>query len=202
MIPVLDRRETALQLARRKGLLRSWEAAAAGVDRSTLARLCDSGLLERLERGLYGLPDAAIREHVDLEIVAKRVPQAVFCLLTALRLHGLGTQQPRRVWISLRRGVHRPTLQFPPLEVIRVQPELHRLQVESRRSGPIRLKVYGVEKTLVDCFRHRRRLGMEPVLEALKDAISQRRLNVDELWRQAQAQRMQRVMTPYLEALL
>ena len=123
-------------------------------------------------------------------------------ILTALRLHGLGTQQPRLVWISLPRGVHRPTLQFPPLEMIHVQPELHRLQVESRRSGPIRLKVYGVEKTLVDCFRHRRRLGMEPVLEALKDAISQRRLNVDELWRQAQAQRMQRVMTPYLEALL
>jgi predicted transcriptional regulator of viral defense system len=86
--------------------------------------------------------------------------------------------------------------------VIHVQPALHRLQVETLRSGPIRLKVYGVEKTLVDCFRHRRRLGMEPVLEALKDAISQRRLNVDELWRQAQAQRMQRVMAPYLEALL
>jgi hypothetical protein len=57
-----------------------------------------------------------------------------------------------------------------------------------------------VEKTLVDCIRHRRRLGMEPVLEALKDAISKTRLNVDELWRLAQ--RMQRVMTPYLEALL
>ncbi len=106
------------------------------------------------------------------------------------------------MWISLPRGVHRPTLQFPPLEVIHGQPELHRLQVETLRSGLIRLKVYGVEKTLVDCFRHRRRLGMEPVLEALKDAISQRRLNVDELWRQSQAQRMQRVMTPYLEALL
>ena len=202
MPPVLDRKETALKLARSRGLLRVREAAAAGVDRSTLARLCDSGLLERLERGVYGLPAAAVREHVDLEIVAKRVPQAVFCLLTALRLHGLGTQQPRRVWISLPRGVHRPALQVPSLEVIQVQPELHRLQVESRRSGPIRLKVYGVEKTLVDCFRHRRRLGMEPVLEALKDAISQRRLNVDELWREAQAQRMQRVMTPYLDALL
>jgi predicted transcriptional regulator of viral defense system len=76
------------------------------------------------------------------------------------------------------------------------------LQVETLHSGSIRLKVYGVGRTLVDCFRHRRRLGMEPVLEALKDAINQRRLNVDELWRQAQAQRMQRVMTPELEALL
>lgn len=202
MTQVLDRRETALKLARSKGLLRTAEAAAAGVDRSTLSRLCEHGLLERLERGLYGLPSAAVREHVDLEIVAKRVPQAVFCLLTALRLHGLGTQQPRRVWICLPRGVHTPTLQFPPLQVIHTEPALHRLQRGTIRSGPIRLKVYGVEKTLVDCFRYRRRLGMEPVLEALKDAINQRRVNVDELWRQAQAQRMQRVMAPYLEALL
>ena len=199
---VLDRKETALNLVRSRGLLGTKEAEAAGVDRSTLARLCQSGLLERLERGVYGLPSAPARDHLDLEIVAKRVPQAVFCLLTALRLHGLGTQQPGRVWICLPRGLHRPTLQFPLLEVIHVQPELHRLQVETLRSGPIRLKVYGVEKTLVDCFRHRRKLGMEPVLEALKDAINQRRLNVDELWRQAQAQRMQRVMAPYLEALL
>ena len=52
-------------------------------------------------------------------------------------------------------------------------------------SGPIRLRAYGVEKTLVDCFRHRRKLGMVPLLEALKDDINERRLNVDELWQQA-----------------
>jgi len=202
MKPLRSRQQTALALVRRRGILRTQEAAAAGVDRSTLARLCQRGQLTRLERGLYGLPAAAVREHVDLEIVAKRVPLAVFCLLTALRLHGLGTQQPRRVWICLPRGVHTPTLQFPPLQVIHAEPALHRLQRSTIRSGPLRLKVYGVEKTLVDCFRHRRRLGIEPVLEALKDAINQRRLNVDELWRQAQVQRMQRVMTPYLEALL
>jgi hypothetical protein len=91
-------------------------------------------------------------------------------------------------------------LQFPPLEVIHLQPELHLLQEETLRSGLIRLKVYGVEKTLVDGFRHRRRHGLEPVLEILKDAINQRRLNVDELWSQAQC--MQLVMSPCLEALL
>jgi predicted transcriptional regulator of viral defense system len=202
MKPLLNRQQEALALVHRRGLLRTQEAAAAGVDRSTLARLCQSGQLTRLERGLYGLPAAAVREHINLEIVAKRAPQAVFCLLTAARLHGLGTQQPRNVWISLPRGAHRPTLQVPRLKLIQVQTALHQLQLETHRSGPIRLLVYEVEKTLVDCFRHRRRLGMEPVLEALKDAISQRRLNVDELWRQAQAQRMQQVMTPYLEALL
>ena len=39
-------------------------------------------------------------------------------------------------------------------------------------------------------------------LQLWEAAIGQRRLNVDELWRQAKPQRMQRVMAPYLEALL
>jgi hypothetical protein len=160
MTTLPGRRESALKLARSKGLLRAKEAAAAGVDRSTLTRLCERGLLGRLERGLYGLPAAAIREHVDLEIVAKRVPQAVFCLLTALQLHSLGAQQRRQVWICLPRRVHTPSLQFPPLAVIHGQPTLDRLQVETLRSGPIRLKVYGVEKTLADCLLHRRLLRL------------------------------------------
>ena len=45
MTQVLDRKETALKLVRSKGLLRAKEAAAVGVDRSTLARLCQGGLL-------------------------------------------------------------------------------------------------------------------------------------------------------------
>ena len=106
MAAVADRKETALKLARRKGLLRTGEAAAAGVDRSTLARLCERGLLERLERGLYGL----------------------------------GTQEPRRAWIRLPRGVHTPVLPFSSHEVIHIQPARHRMQVETLHSGPIRLK--------------------------------------------------------------
>ena len=198
---VLDRREKALELARTRGLLLVNEAAEAGIDPSTLERLYHERRLERLERGLYGLPDAAVREHASLEIVAKRVPQAVFCLLSALKFHGLGTQLPRKVSIALPRGTYCPKHTYLQLEIVQVQPALHRLQVQTHQSGPVRLRVYGVEKTLVDCFRYRSRLGMEPVLEALKDAIQQRKLDVDVLWDQARAQRMQRLMTPYLEAV-
>jgi len=115
-------------------------------------------------------------------------------------------QQHHRLGVDRRgqAGVGSPSQgQFPPLEVNHVEPALQRLQRDTIRTGLIRLRVYGVEKTLVDCFRHRSRLGMEVVLEALRDASSQRRINVDELWRQAKAQRLQRMMAPYLvEALL
>ena len=118
MAAVADRKETALKLARRKGLLRTGEAAAAGVDRSTLARLCERGLLERLERGLYGLPAAAVREPVALEIVARRVSRPVFLLLPALLLHALGHPAPSPLWARPPPAVSSPPLLFPPPAVL------------------------------------------------------------------------------------
>ena len=128
--------QRVLDLASQKGLLRASDLDAISAPRVILTRLTAAGLLEQVGRGLYRLPDAQISEFESLATIATRVPQAVFCLLTAL----------------------------------------HRLQVETRRSGPIRLKVYGVEKTLVDCFRHRRKLGMEPVELRRRNMITRAQL--------------------------
>ena len=79
-------------MLRRAGSARARELEAAGVSRAQLSRLVAAGKLQRLARGLYALPDYRGTEHSALLAVAKRAPQAVLCLLTALRLHGLTTQ--------------------------------------------------------------------------------------------------------------
>jgi hypothetical protein len=142
------------------------------------------------------VPDIIVGDVVPMLLTlssppATRLRQLLVLLLLALGLlAGVSVSQSRD---AEAQAIHTEAVLLPALQ---------RLQRDTIRSGPIRLRVYGVEKTLVDCFRHRSRLGMEVVLEALRDASSQRRINVDELWRQAKAQRMQRVIAPYLEALL
>src|ERR1700693_6256378 len=93
-----------LQIARRKGMFRLSEATAAGVHPEHIRRLTRTGQLQRLGRGLYALPSLEPSEHHSLAEIAKRVPKGVFCLLTALRFHGLGTQNPREVWLAVDRG--------------------------------------------------------------------------------------------------
>jgi predicted transcriptional regulator of viral defense system len=189
-----------LALAGEQGLLRAGQLHALGVGRVVLTRLVASGQLERVGRGVYRLPGAQASEHESLATVAVKVPQAVFCLLTALQLHGLTTQLPRQVWIAMPQGSHTPTLDYPPLKMVQFSGEAYAQGVEIMAADQVPLRVYGVAKTVADCFKHRSKIGLDVALEALKEALASGKTNADELWRFAKLCSVANVMRPYLEA--
>ena len=192
----------AIELARRHGgLLRTADLQEAGIPRVILTRLEANGALERVARGLYRLPDAQMSEHESLAVVAVRVPKAVFCLLTALQFHGLTTQLPRQVWIAMPRGSHAPRLDYPPLRTIQFSDAAYSDAVETHVRDQVPLRVYGVAKTVADCFKMRGRIGLDVALEALKEARSTGKASADALWHHAQVCRVANVMRPYLEAI-
>ena len=190
-----------LQLVRQKGWLRASDLASAGVPRVVLTRMTACGQLERTARGLYRLPDSLGSEHEGLTTVATKVPQAVFCLLSALQFHGLTTQLPRQVWIAMPRGSHAPRIAHPPIKMVQFTGEAYSEGIESHLRDKVALRVYSVAKTVADCFKHRNKIGLDVALEALKDARSQKKASADELWRYAKICRVANVMRPYLEAL-
>src|SRR5216117_3375243 len=112
-------RQAIQRLARQKGLVRLRDATARGIHPEYLRRLASRGELARVGRGLYALPNAEITEHHSLAEVAARVPLGVVCLLTALRVHGLGTQNPKAVWLAIDRKAALPRLKYPPLRIVR-----------------------------------------------------------------------------------
>jgi len=190
-----------LCLARQKGLLRPSDLDEAGIPRVYLTRLTASGDMEKEGRGLYRLPDSQRSEHESLTIVAAKVPQAVFCLLTALQFHELTTQLPRQVWIAMPRGSHAPRIEYPPIRMIQFSGEAYSQGVEVHERDQVPLRVYGVAKTVADCFKHRSKIGLDVALEALKDARARKNLSTDELWHFAKLCRVANVMRPYLEAM-
>ncbi len=193
--------EQVLALAKAQGLLRANELLALGVGRVVLSRLAASGQLERVGRGVYRLPGALASEHESLATVAARVPQAVFCLLTALQLHGLTTQLPRQVWIAMPQGSHAPRLDYPPLKMVQLSGEAYLQGIEIMQADQVPMRVYGVAKTVADCFKHRSKIGLDVALEALRDALASRKTTPDELWRYAKVCKVANVMRPYMEAL-
>jgi predicted transcriptional regulator of viral defense system len=190
-----------LDLARQKGMLRPADLQGVGAARMTLTRMAASGQLEKVGRGLYRLPGANASEHETLTAVATRVPQAVFCLLTALQFHGLTTQLPRQVWIAMPRGSHVPKLDYPPVKMVQFTGEAYTEGVEVFERDQVFLRVYGVAKTVADCFKHRNKIGLDVALEALRDARSQKKASADDLWHFAKICRVANVMRPYLEAI-
>lgn len=201
MRPAPSHTQKVLQLVRKNGRLRASDLAAAGVPRVVLTRMAASGQLERAARGLYRLPEADSSEHEGLVTVASKVPQAVICLLSALQFHGLTTQLPWQVWIAMPRGSHVPRLDYPPIKMVQFTGEAYAHGIETHVRDGVKLQVYGVAKTVADCFKHRNKIGMDVALEALKDARAQGRASFDELWRCAKVCRVANVMRPYMEAL-
>jgi predicted transcriptional regulator of viral defense system len=193
--------QRVLELASRKGLLRSSDLRVIDAPRVVLTRLTATGQLERVGRGLYRLPDSLGSEHETLVTVATRVPQAVFCLLTALQFHELTTQLPRQVWIAMPRGSHVPRITYPPIRMVQFTGEAYGAGIEEVECDGVRLRVYGVAKTVADCFKHRNRIGLDVALEALKEARARGKASAEDLWRYAKVCRVANVMRPYLESV-
>jgi predicted transcriptional regulator of viral defense system len=140
-------------------------------------------------------------EHDSLAVIATRVPQAVFCLLTALQFHELTTQLPRQIWIAMPRGSHLPRIDYPPVKMVQYSSAAYAQGIEDHERDRVMLCIYSVAKTVVDCFKHRNKIGLDVALEALREARERKKVSADELWRYAKICRVANVMRPYLEAL-
>jgi predicted transcriptional regulator of viral defense system len=193
--------QRVLDLAQQKGLLRASDLQAIDAPRVVLTRLTAAGLLDKVGRGLYRLASHPGSEHEGLAAVATKVPQAVFCLLSALQFHELTTQLPRQVWIAMPRGSHAPRLDYPPIKMVQMAGKAYSEGVETVERDGVALRVYGVAKTVADCFKHRNKIGLDVALEALKEVRAKRLATADELWRYAKLCRVANVMRPYLEAV-
>jgi len=191
-----------VQLAKKKPLFRLSEAVAAGVHPESVRRLTRRGQLTRVGRGLYALPTLRATEHHTLAEVARRVPKGVFCLLTALRFHGLGTQHPREVWVAVDRRAGIPRLDFTPVRTVRISGAALTEGIEERDVDGVRVRVTSPARTVVDCFKFRNKIGVDVAVEALRDYRRLRKGTVDELWRHADRLRLAKVMRPYWDSLV
>jgi predicted transcriptional regulator of viral defense system len=189
------------ELALTQGIVRARSLAELGVSGATLQQILRKGGLVRIGRGLYASPDRAVTELDHLAQIAIKHPRVVFCLLTALQVHGLTTQSPSEVWVAISPKARVPKYDFPPLRIVRMSDPgdgITRVAV----AGVVHIPVTSIAKTIADCFKFRNKIGLDVALEALRDAWNQKRVTMDELWESAELCRMTNVMRPYLESLV
>lgn len=190
-----------LELARSQGVIRARDLEPLGIPRVVLGRLVQRGELIRVGRGTYIRADAEITEHHTLATVAVRIPGAVVNLLSALSFHGLTDELPSAVWIAIARGSHTPRLDTPTLEVTWTAPRFLELGVTKHRIEGVTVAVTEPARTVVDCFKFRRRVGVDVAVAALRDYLEQHHQGRHALWTMAGQCRVQTVLRPYLEAL-
>jgi len=193
--------ERTMHYARQHGILRPRDIEAIGIPREYLLRLYRKGKLTRTGRGIYTLPGAAVTERHFYAEVAKRVPDAVLCLLSALAFHEITTQGPTSVWIALGKGARKPATVSPSLRVVRLTEPSHSEGIEEHSVECVTVRVYSAAKTVADCFKFRNKIGLDIAIEALKDCLLQKKATVNEIYRYAKICRVSNVIRPYMEAL-
>lgn len=199
--PTASLESTVLALAEHQSLLRARDLAAQGLPTVLLTRLVAAGKLERVARGVYSLPGQSLSENRSLAEVALRVPKGVVCLLSALRVHGIGTQAPFEVWMAIPPNSPTPRMGQPALRVVRMSGAALTEGVEPMKIDGVQVPVFNAAKTVADCFKYRNKIGLDVALEALRDGWQQGKLPMDALWHYATVNRVANVMRPYLESV-
>ena len=172
-----------LKAAKLGAFFRPSQVEEAGLSRDQLRTLVRQGSVERLGRGLYRLADAEATEHYSLAMACARVPSSVVCLLSALRVHGIGTQAPATIWLAIPHKARAPRLPGLRLRLVRFSGPAWTFGVRATSFEGVPARITTPARTVVDCFRFERLVGREVAMEALDDALRQRKVTIAELTR-------------------
>lgn len=207
MLTLTKKSAAVIRLAR-KGSIRARELSALGIPRAYLGRLVQRGLLTQTGKGLYELPDARHTELQSVAETAKRLPHATICLISALQMHGLTSELPHAVWLQIDTHARKPRSTATKLEIIRASGSALSHGIEERTVEGVPVKLTTPAKTVADCFRFRRHVGLEVALTALREYLAKGRgrkragdFSVTALLAAAKADRISSVIRPYVEAL-
>ena len=183
-----------------RGILSVRDPACTGIPFVCFSRLRAQGFIGRIGHGVYSCPAYSSTEFITYAEAAAVAPQGVVCLFSALKIHGLTLENPHRIHLALPVG-HRVPKNDLPLDIYHFSGDAYAFGIETVRSPDGDFKVYSVEKTLVDCFKFRNRIGLDVAIAALKDAKANKPIDHAALWKAIRICRMERVMQPYLEGV-
>ena len=155
----------------------------AGLTRDQLRALIRAGKVERISRGLYRVSAAEPTEDYSLAMACARVPKSIVCLLSALRVHDIGTQSPAEIWLAIPHKARIPRLAELRLRFVRFSGPAWTYGVKEVEFEGVAARITSPARTIVDCFRFERLVGPEVAMEALQDGLRQRKVTVAELSR-------------------
>ena len=173
-----------------------------GIHTDKIRKLVQQGVIEKVKSGLYKLVDMPMLANQGMIDICMAMPKAVICLHSSLSYYELTTTAPERIMIALPREEKPAKVQYPPVQVFYFSDTNYRSGVEEKKTASGIFKIYNIEKTIVDCFRYRNKLGLDVAREGLRNYIKKSDYDLNKLIRIAKSGRMYTIIRPYLEALV
>lgn len=184
------------------GVARFSAILKAGFHPDSLSALEKEGRVEKIARGLYRVTNYTPGSHPDLVIASLQAPRGVICLLSALSFHEAISEIPRYVDLAIPQSTHANRIKYPPVRFYRFAPKTWKAGIEKHEIEGHRIKVYSLAKTIADCFKFRNRIGIDPARDALKVAVTEEGIKLEDIMQYAKICRVDSIVKPILEALI
>jgi predicted transcriptional regulator of viral defense system len=189
-------------LAKKRRIIKAKDLEEHGVTRNYLYRMSKQGLLIKVARGMYSLPNVPVTENQDILEVAKKIPNAVVCLISALNFYEITTQIPNEIWIAVPRDSWRPKIEYPIVHYTVLSEKTYKFGIDAIIINGISVKIYSPAKTVADCFKFRNVIGLDVAIEALKEGWKHKKFSMDELHEASKINRVLKIMQPYIQAIV
>ena len=189
-----------LKIARKNnGIVTSAEVTDMGIPRIYLSQLVKSGELQKVDRGIYALPEAWEDEFYVLQT---RYPAGIFSHESALFLLSFTDRTPSVLTMTFPYGYHAQTLKGKII-IKKANREFYELGVEEILSpNGHTVRAYSIERTLCDILRGRNAIDIEQNLPAIKKYTNSSEKNIPMLIEYAEKLRVLNKLRKYLEVLL
>jgi len=184
------------------GIQRFSAIIRAGFHPDTLRVLEKNGVIEKMGRGIFRLVQFSTGSHPDLLSASLQAPRGVICLLSALSFHEVTNEIPAYISVAIPRGTHPNRISYPPVRFYRFSAATFKSGLEEYDIGGEKVRIYGIARTVADCFKFRSRIGINIAREALKSAVIDKRIAATVIMRYAKICRVDSIIKPILETII
>ena len=183
-----------------KGYARTRDIVEAGVHHHYLNMLVQKGKVVKIKRGLYRLASVSVDD--ELEEVSHIVPDGVVCLFSAWNYYQLSDFVPPEYHIAIEKIRKVALPDYPPIKVYYWSEKYWSIGITEVRVGNTMVKIYDKEKSVCDAIRFRNKVGWDIMKEVLKNYLTLRDRNLNDLMSFARKMRVSTIARQYLEILV
>ncbi len=182
------------------GIVTTTQVTEAGIPRRCLRSMVDSGIIYRVERGIYALPEVWEDEMFFMQY---RFSKGIFSHETALYLHGMTDRTPIHYTMTFPFGYNTGSVKKNGIVAKLSKKETYELGI-IKISSPVgnTIKVYDIERTLCDIVKARHRADIQVINQAMKTYASSKGKDIAKLMSYADQFHVKPKVLKYMEVLL
>ncbi len=171
------------------------EACRKGLTQYALGKLLDSGVIERINRGLYCPTEQDLSEETLYRRAIKRIGKpAVVCLLSALSHYELTDSIPKQVWLMVPKEKR---IKSSSVKLYRARNPQWKIGIIAKGG----YSITSLERTIVDAVTLKALISPRLGIDALKIAIVSKKTSASKVLQMADRLSVKHRVLPYVEAL-